>query len=208
MNPNVSKLALHWIGVGLAALAVGVNWASFLGVIGTEPFALTRLGLALFYTVLFTLLLIRKPTQQEHGSSAHTLIAVAGTFLPFALGKGTVSLPQWLLVGSYGLEAVGMVGSIVAISVLGRGFGIFAANRVIKTHGLYRWVRHPLYAGEALWFLSIVIQHLSPWNVGLFAVQMACQVLRMRTEEALLGQDPTYAAYLTQVRYRLIPGIF
>ena len=34
------------------------------------------------------------------------------------------------------------------------------------------------------------------------------QVFRILIEERLLRADPAYGAYMTRVRYRIIPGLF
>lgn len=196
------KPVLHWVGVLLTTYAVWLYWS------GWYALTLPRIGTALFYTLLLVMFLIRKPSQQENTSGQHAIFAIAGTFLPFAMMGATIQLPDWVIKLSYGIEVVGIVGSLIAVSFLGRGFGIFAANRAITTRGLYKLVRHPLYAGEALWFLSIVLQNFSPFNLLLWTVQVSCQIVRLIAEEKLLSQDPTYVAYTQQVRYRLLPGVF
>ena len=44
------------------------------------------------------------------------------------------------------LVLVGVVLATGAVLSLGRSLGIEAANRGVQTHGLYRFVRHPIYA--------------------------------------------------------------
>lgn len=46
------------------------------------------------------------------------------------------------------------------------------------------------------------------WSVAVYACGWALLVARVLREEALLSQNPEYAAYMTKVRHRLIPGVF
>jgi protein-S-isoprenylcysteine O-methyltransferase Ste14 len=168
---------------------------------------LSASGSMAFYLLLLILFLLRKPSKEALTRPGHFLVAMGGTFL--TLGIQFNPDPNPTLVGiSLPFELAGAVFSVMALASLGRGFGVVAANREIKTHGLYQFIRHPLYTGEALWFFSLILQNLSPWNAILFLTQIGCQILRMRDEESLLRKDPVYAAYLEQVRYRMIPGLF
>jgi len=165
------------------------------------------LGLVAFYTLLITLFIIRKPTQLSLASFPHWLVALGGTLTPLALQTTTVSvgLLKWL---GHGVEIIGVIASVWSLATLGRGFGIVAAERSIKTHGVYRWVRHPLYASEYCWMWGLLLQHFSWVNVGVAVVALLFQIARMNDEERLLSNNPTYASYLATVRWRLLPGIY
>ena len=160
-----------------------------------------------FYCVLVYLFINRKPSKQAATGGKNWLFALFGTYGPFFLQPAPTSLPYLKEIG-FVLLPIGIAVTFIAISCLGRGFGIIAANREVKTHGIYRFIRHPLYAGEGLWFLAVVLQNLNLYNTILFALQMGCQVMRMQTEERLLSEDERYGAYLQTVKYRLLPGIY
>jgi len=53
-----------------------------------------------------------------------------------------------------------------------------------------------------------MILMFSPINMVIYAIGWWAQILRILAEERLLSQDPEYAAYMTTVRWRLIPGVF
>jgi protein-S-isoprenylcysteine O-methyltransferase Ste14 len=79
---------------------------------------------------------------------------------------------------------------------------------VIST-GPYRYVRHPMYAGGLLLFLGTPLL-LGSWY-GLMLVVLLVLVIAVRAvleERVLRDELPGYAAYMTQVRYRLIPYIW
>jgi protein-S-isoprenylcysteine O-methyltransferase Ste14 len=96
---------------------------------------------------------------------------------------------------------------VAALFSLKRSFGVVPANRGIQDGGLYRFVRHPLYAAELLALLGVLIANASILNALIWTAECALQCLRARAEEQLLGTDATYRAYRGRVRYRLIPGL-
>jgi protein-S-isoprenylcysteine O-methyltransferase Ste14 len=106
-------------------------------------------------------------------------------------------------------SAIQLVGGLLVLAAtlrLGRSFGIVAANRGIQTGGLYRVVRHPIYAAYVLAFGGFVLAHPTLINAEILVGWLMVQILRVCAEERLLMQDTHYATYAAQVRYRLIPG--
>lgn len=104
-----------------------------------------------------------------------------------------------------------LFGNVVQISgklFLRRSFGIAPANRGIKRDGLYRFVRHPIYAGYLFTHIGILLIMPSLVNLVIYAIGWWAQILRIQAEEALLTQDPDYRDYLQQTRWRLIPGLY
>lgn len=81
-------------------------------------------------------------------------------------------------------------------------------HKVIST-GPYAIVRHPMYAGAALYFLGAPLMLGSLW--GLVASPAAIAILGVRAvlEERTLKQAlPGYGQYMDRVRYRLMPGLW
>jgi protein-S-isoprenylcysteine O-methyltransferase Ste14 len=104
-----------------------------------------------------------------------------------------------------------LMGLLVQISgklALGRSFGLVPANRGVKTRGLYRVVRHPIYAGYTLTHIGFLLGFPSLQNAALYAGVFAIEVTRLMREEAALKRDPVYGEYAARVRYRLLPGVF
>ena len=91
---------------------------------------------------------------------------------------------------------------------LRRSFGIAPANRGIKTGGMYKFVRHPMYAGYLLVHIGILLLMPTALNFTIYAISWWAQILRLLAEERLLGEDPAYREFCTKTRWRLIPGIF
>lgn len=69
-------------------------------------------------------------------------------------------------------------------------------------------MRHPIYAVYLITAVAYMAENPSLWNVAVFVIHFAGQVVRIRTEETVLARDPDYRAYQAAVRYRLIPGIY
>jgi protein-S-isoprenylcysteine O-methyltransferase Ste14 len=68
-------------------------------------------------------------------------------------------------------------------------------NHVLVAHGLYRWVRHPIYAGDVLLLFGLELA-LNSWGAA-GAVALALYVRRkaMSEERALLQTLPSYEQY-------------
>ena len=83
-----------------------------------------------------------------------------------------------------------------------------AGQRVI-TSGPYAQVRHPMYLGFLVMFLSTPPALDSLWALPVFLLLPVFLVFRIRNEEEVLARDlPGYAEYSQKVRYRLIPLVW
>jgi protein-S-isoprenylcysteine O-methyltransferase Ste14 len=135
------------------------------------------------------------------------LLALIGTTLPLlAVPVATITpAPIWL---SGAIMLIGLFVQISAKAILGRSYGLIAANRGIKVAGPYRFVRHPMYGGYTIMHVGCLLGFPSLWNLILYSTQLTIQVARLLREEHLLNQDPSYRDYVAHVRYRLIPMIF
>ena len=89
-----------------------------------------------------------------------------------------------------------------------RSFGVVAANRGVEVKGLYRIVRHPMYAGYFISHIGFLMCVPSLWNVVLYSICWGLLVLRIYAEEKLLLKSLDYQVYKKRVLYRVIPGLF
>jgi protein-S-isoprenylcysteine O-methyltransferase Ste14 len=168
-----------------------------------RPVGLGAVALEAMTAVLF---LIRDRPRQTSSRP----VAWASAFGSFALALSRPIAdpspgPLWIFEL---LQVAGFVIAISALVFLGRSFGVVAALRRVKTCGLYRWVRHPVYAGYLAAYTGYVLESPSTRNVCLFGIGMAAQVVRIREEERVLVSDAAYRAYRLRVRYRLIPFVY
>ncbi len=81
-------------------------------------------------------------------------------------------------------------------------------QKVIR-RGLYRHVRHPMYAGFILYVLGTALTLGSWLGVASGLLLMAVVARRAVFEERTLQQELSgYDEYMAKVRYRLIPGVW
>ncbi len=161
-----------------------------------------------FYALLVGLLLFRAPSKATTRSSGAVVAAYVGTFAPFLLVlQSRVGASERLLLLSTTVMLFGLGITLYGLVWLGRSFGVVPAGRNLVTSGPYRWVRHPLYAGEFVTFFGAVLVGLSPFTVTLLVAWISVQVYRALQEEKLLTQVfPEYGAYMAKTA-RFVPGL-
>ncbi|MFO0754449.1 MAG: isoprenylcysteine carboxylmethyltransferase family protein [Thermodesulfovibrionales bacterium] len=110
-------------------------------------------------------------------------------------GASSAPFLKWN-VFSMALVLTGNCITLAGILYLKRSFSIMVEARVPVFDGPYRYVRHPLYLGEALATLGVLVFRFSPLNVFLFALFLWCQTVRARFEERkLTAAFPEYGDY-------------
>ena len=154
--------------------------------------------------IVLLFMLARRPTGDISLRPMDWVWALTATLAPLLL----LPVPPLAPNAGLGLVFVGMAFSLSAKLVLRRSFGIVAANRGVKIGGPYRLVRHPMYAGYVIGHLGTLLLLPHIWNWVLFLFAWTAMAMRINAEERLLRTDPDYAAYMAQVRYRLLPGIY
>jgi len=152
------------------------------------------------------LVLVRRPAQSITQSPADWLTAYVAAAAPLLLGPGGDALIDPRLCAA--LMVIGLLINVYGKVCLARSFGLVAANRGVQRSGPYRVVRHPIYAGNAITQVGFLLANPTVFNVALCLAGMSLQVIRLRAEEKLLGQDPIYADYMAKVPYRLAPGLY
>jgi protein-S-isoprenylcysteine O-methyltransferase Ste14 len=151
-------------------------------------------------------LMLRRPTDQISTKPIDWALAAGGTFLPLAVMPDH---PASTLAPFGGLLM--LCGAIIHIGAklsLNRSLGLVAANRGIKQKGLYKIVRHPMYAGYILSHVGFLIARPAALNFALYLVVWILLILRIRAEERILFCDPSYQDLAKRVPHRLVPGIY
>jgi protein-S-isoprenylcysteine O-methyltransferase Ste14 len=154
-----------------------------------------------------TLILCRKPSNAMSTRPSDWFFGLAGSIAPLLIKPAAVAP---LLPAAICLLVIigGLFMQISAKVVLGRSFGMVAANRGVKMAGPYRTIRHPMYAGYTIGHIGLLLAMPSLLNAALYALAFAFQVVRILREEAVLMQSQDYRNFAARVRYRLLPGIF
>lgn len=106
------------------------------------------------------------------------------------------------------VSAAGLSIIVIGKLSLGRSFGLMPANRGIVSTGVYRFVRHPIYAGYLVTHAAFIVAHATVWNIVLLIAADLALLVRAVVEERTLALDEAYLTYQERVRWRVLPGIF
>ncbi|WP_028104171.1 methyltransferase family protein [Pseudoduganella violaceinigra] len=155
-------------------------------------------------TLVAALFMLRSEPAAVSHSPLDWLLAITSTGAPFFFapsGEGLLPAARVLIV-------LGVLLQIGGLLSLNRSFGLVAAKRQIKTSGLYRWIRHPLYASYLLSYTGYVLSNTSTGNVATCLVASLLLLARLQREERFLSRDSEYALYMRRVKYRVLPMVF
>lgn len=156
-------------------------------------------------TVFF--LLVRRNSRSISARPGDWGLSLAATLVPLLACPGGEAPLASVTAGQI-LLALGTVAVLYAKFTLGRSLGMIPAHRGLKLSGLYRLVRHPMYACYVLCHLGVLLRYPTAWNLAVYVVFYSLQVPRLLAEESHLESDPNYRQYMSEVPHRLIPGIF
>ncbi|HEY9126169.1 MAG TPA: isoprenylcysteine carboxylmethyltransferase family protein [Acidobacteriaceae bacterium] len=138
---------------------------------------------------------------------------VTGVWFGEASLIGRILNAQWMRSGGLVIMIVGLVLRWSAVISLGKAFSSNVAIREsqqVRTDGLYRWMRHPSYAGLILLFLAVGV-HARNWIAFLIVTvpTTAAVLYRIHVEESALKEHfgLEYIEYSKKTR-RLIPGVY
>lgn len=145
-------------------------------------------------TIMFTIILTIQLSRLDLGSGVQS---------------PTYPIYQYLGLTFYG---IGLWLRYQGSTILGQHFTrhvTVSKDMVLRSHGPYRYLRHPLYLGLLLITIAFPL-YVGSWLACLIATPLLITAFlwRMHLEEtALLKVHPEYAAW-RQSRYRIIPFIY
>ncbi|HEY1469018.1 MAG TPA: isoprenylcysteine carboxylmethyltransferase family protein [Candidatus Acidoferrum sp.] len=118
------------------------------------------------------------------------------------------SEPLWLKALSPALVLAGLLLMLWVFAVnsfASRTIQVEAGQKVISS-GPYRLVRHPMYLGSVVMWLSTPLALGSYFALPVFALLLPFYVFRLLNEEKVLRRDlPGYLEYCSATHYRLVP---
>ena len=123
----------------------------------------------------------------------------APSLLLSALGLGAVIVGWWIAASS--MRANAFATSVVRHQP--------ERGQTVVDRGPYALVRHPMYAGGALFILGTPLFLGSSAATALGIACVACLLARTMSEDRFLKRVlPGYAKYMRRVRYRLVPFVW
>ncbi len=168
----------------------------------TGEFAL--LAFCLSETLQAMFFLFRKVPETVSVDPFDWLVAGGGTFAPLLFRPGG----EVLFAHGDKILLIGVFLQIAALISLNRSFAIVAAKRSVKTKGMYRIVRHPMYASYIFLLFGYILFNASIVNVFLLMMAFLFMYLRIEQEEKHLLQDSLYLAFTKKTKWRLIPFVY
>lgn len=112
--------------------------------------------------------------------------------------------PSYLDMAAYLLFAIAMIFSLVSLLHLGRStrFGLPTKGTLLKTRGIYRFSRNPMYVGFALFTIASMIYTLNPFVAILGAYSLVVYHMIIKNEEKFLLDQfgESYSTYKKNVR--------
>lgn len=171
-------------------------------------YLVNRILTVAFFAFLLAIYAVRsKAIASDHNPFA-IAAAMVGSFILYGLflvpGQNR-STNVWILGLSDIWLACGMLWALYSLSYLRNRFSIVPEVRGLVMSGPYELVRHPIYLGEMIAGLGLVLPTLLSAHVLVFGVFVAAQVVRTHFEERMLRRTyPEYATYASKTP-RLIP---
>jgi protein-S-isoprenylcysteine O-methyltransferase Ste14 len=186
-------------------------WELMLGTADLELIAafIAQIAVFLLAALFIGFLIVRPPPIAKTRGVWPRVVAVVGSFSVVAIWSlPYVNLSPALNIVSALLIFLGSGFALYAALHLGKSFSILPEARRLATSGPFGLIRHPVYLGEEVALIGVMLQFRQPWSLILLATQLGFQLLRMSYEERLLATSfPEYDAYRARTA-RLVPGVY
>jgi protein-S-isoprenylcysteine O-methyltransferase Ste14 len=156
---------------------------------GTKP--LDKVFMALLFASLFAIFVVASLDARYAWSSVSNAIVIVG----YALFTFGYAMSIWVYAVNKFAEPSVRIQS-------DRG------HQVVDT-GPYAIVRHPLYTASTILFVGMALAMGSCWALIPVAIGVAVLIIRTSFEDRILQNElPGYREYTSQVRSRLLPGLW
>jgi len=208
VSPNVSGISRRRFA---DFLLFGVTSAELaLLFLLTPTFTIIDWIYVLQHLLVFGFALTRRPPEVQNRllpSNASVVVAYAYPYAQVLYLRWVIGDAAWF-AGGLVLVTLAACLSLASLLSLGRRFGVRPALRGLATRGPYRFVRHPMYLS---YIIADIGYNLQEWNCGTALLVMAgwaSLLYRIYAEERILSQDAGWTAYVSLVRYRILPGLW
>lgn len=200
LNLHRRKLDLLWVAlfVGLAAH----TWGNAL----RDAYAATWIYVALHLqaAILFA---TRQEARAVTKRPLEIFVTLASLSYFFAFDPVRTSSYALAMAGDF-VTSAGAILALISTQSLGRSFAVLPSLRTVRTTGMYRFVRHPIYMSYMIMESGIVISHPGLYNLTVAVIGVGLMLWRMQFEERILRQDEAYVRYTDVVAYRIIPHVY
>jgi protein-S-isoprenylcysteine O-methyltransferase Ste14 len=212
---DAGPILFHLVNASVATIFVVFAWRSwnyFQGLresggdgirIATAVLSITNCG------ILVASFLLRRRSKEVGADVTSVLLGHLGTWtsLLTVVFPGERPFSSTLVEPCLWIMAAACALQLLAFLSLGRSWGIVPANRGVKRGGLYRLVRHPIYAIYTVFYINLAILSFN-WASLLVAVVLPPLLFARATlEERVLRRDPEYVTYAEGTRYMFFPGV-
>lgn len=202
----VTLVKLKSLSTSIAHAPRAENW---LVTAGFYANCMHRVATVAFLGLVVLCFVTRMKPAKAARSAQQIAVALTGTFIMtlVAVVPQTPTPPLVTIMAAL-IMLTGSVLTASSLVSLGRSFSITPEARALVTSGLYSYVRHPMYLGEMVGSLGMVLQALSPFTMLVFLIFCLMQIRRMDYEEVVLQQVfPDYRTYRLRTA-RLIPKFY
>lgn len=152
-----------------------------------------------------------RAAQKVISAGAFGILFVIMAFSAFDHRMGWSTVPVWLCLVGVVLIAAGLSLSmrVIVENSYAAATVTVEEGQKVASEGLYKSIRHPMYAGNVIMMVGMPLALGSYWALLLVIPGVALLVLRILDEEKLLNTElPGYREYTQHVRYRLLPNVW
>lgn len=124
-----------------------------------------------------------------------------------------LAVPHWLALIGFGIVVFGetLFGWAMTSNPYFHALMVIQIERghSVISKGPYRWVRHPGYLGQILYYLGTPLLLASWWSLFLGIIMVFAFIWRTSKEDQVLMKElKGYDQYAEQTRRRLFPGLW
>jgi protein-S-isoprenylcysteine O-methyltransferase Ste14 len=157
------------------------------------------------------------PLAEARGVQKFIIIGAFAGFLGMAVLSafdhrvGWSPVPAWMCLLGDAMVVTGLgLSQLVVVQNSYAGATVTVeAGQKLATHGLYKLVRHPMYATALIMMVGMPLALGSYWGLLFLIPGLAILVFRILDEEKMLTQELAgYSEYTQRVRYRLVPYVW
>ncbi len=159
----------------------------------------TGMGISIYYRRKADRETGEKISRRVDGNAMMTIIKIGGLILwlsPFVylvnpawMAWSNIGLPEWTRWLGVGIGILCVLGIYWLFSSIGSNISPTSATRQehkLVTHGIYRWVRHPLYTIGSSMFVAFGMMADNWWIAALGVLAFIAMAIRTPKEEANL----------------------